>query len=253
MSRKRNPFPNTAPLEALESDAWQIEDTSSLEQQHYFMSETDPRDGRTLALMQITIDPERFIRIVNTDLSVFRSDGFKRLLKHKSRGFGFISLSETKLILSSYKSSKETALSSSHDFAYSATGMVLDPPGAPSMDTAMEVLSKHQYKIISLDLTQTRGQQPPITSQLARGVPAPGLTFSCYLTASPVYSKTLLIHADSQLIFVKQNRAHFSKTEIDVARGRANSFFHYTQFDRTLGYESVCHYLGANPTTEMTA
>ena len=243
MPLSTHPFPKAPPLPTLETHAWKLEGPHSLKQDHYFIAETEPNSGRTLALLEITIDPGRFIRLVNTDLATLYSKGFMRLLKHKSKGFGFLNISETKHIQASYKAGQETVHSSGHDFAYTDNGLLLDPIGAPSVDMATDVLSAFECKLLCVDMVkaQASNQKIPLITQLNDHIE--GVHTQVYITLSPTYSKTMLVYVDSQLIFVKQTRSLFSKTEINIARGKPNALFHYTRFDHSFGYESVCHYL----------
>ncbi len=255
VGEKLSPFPDAVPLPTLKSLVWKVESDFPTGQQQYFMTEIDEQSGKTLAMLMITVEPERYIRIANIDTMVFRSEGFMRLIEHESKGFGFLTFSETREIFASYKKTDITTIVSSHDFALTDAGVVLDPPGAPKMEDAIEVLSQQEFKLTVVDVISVRTIQPVSTSELLESPElsdqddsSSPIQIISYLTHAPVYSKTVVVRAKSgsatPMVFVKQTQAHFSKTEIDIASGHPNNFFHYTRFDKTVGYETVCHYWG---------
>lgn len=250
-------FPNGVPLAALKSQVWQVDSAFSGGEKQYLMTEVDESSGNTLAMLTISIQPDRFVRISNIDTTIFKSKGFMRLLKHESKGFGFLSFSETLEISTSYNTSNSRSVSSSHDYALTKSGVILDPPGAPKLKDAIEVLSQQEFKLRLIKVVEIGLPKPIDTpsllqnpNMLARQENDDLIQISTYVTPAPVYSKTVAVRvrshqSENTLVFVKQTRSHFSKTEIDIAGGHPNDSFHYTRFDKTVGYETVCHYLGA--------
>ncbi len=164
VGEKLSPFPDAVPLPTLKSLVWKVESDFPTGQQQYFMTEIDEQSGKTLAMLMITVEPERYIRIANIDTMVFRSEGFMRLIEHESKGFGFLTFSETREIFASYKKTDITTIVSSHDFALTDAGVVLDPPGAPKMEDAIEVLSQQEFKLTVVDVISVRTIQPVSTS-----------------------------------------------------------------------------------------
>ena len=252
-----NPTPAIA-LPALRTVSWNVLDAGAPPQAigltRQVIAEMDPRTGIVIALLQISVLNDRFLRITNTDTALTDSEGLFYLYKQTRDDGVFVSRLKVKEILKTYKRNPRVTESSDRIYALVDGSVQLAPAESEQVPLALDsgpVYLERQSGDAPTQQTATARSPVPeagaLVSSLRAGTRALPIDITTHVTSAPVYSKTLTIWATlggvPRPFFIKQTRSHFSDVAIDIFRKSSDRLYIFKKFEKSVGYESATLHL----------